>query len=380
MPWKRTDVMDQKLEFVLLAKEGVMPFSRLCERYGISRPTGYLWLHRYQQAGTITALVEHSRRPHHRPGRTAQELEAQVVQLRRTYGWGARKLRVLLQEGSLSEATINRILARRGLKAQQRPTPAIRRFAREECNQLAQMDFKGDYPVAEGRCYPLCLLDDHSCYLLGMWPLAHPDAEGTKAVLKVFFRQYGVPQALLLDHGTPWWSTSNGHGLTSLSVWLIKQGLRLHFGRIRHPQTQGKVERFNRTLKARTQHAGLPDTLSEWMSWADYFRYEYNQIRPHEALGMQTPAQVYSPLNLHPYQEQPLPWDYGGALSAQLNSAGCLYYQGRQYFVCEALAEERVRLDKLDHLLIVTFRSTTIREINLRTGATRPVVFSERIQ
>jgi len=185
---------------------------------------------------------------------------------------------------------------------------------------------------------------------------------------------------MLIDHGTPWWSTSNGHGLTRLSVWLMKQGLNLHFGRIRHPQTQGKVERFHRTLKDRTRHAGLPDSLAEWVAWADYFRHEYNELRPHEALAMQTPAQVYRPRNLRPYQEPPSAWDYGGARTARLNSAGCLYSRGRHYFVCEALAEERVRLDELDHLLIVTFRATTVREINLRTGETRPVVFSERTQ
>jgi len=191
MPWQRRDVMDQKLEFVLLAREGVMPFSRLCARYGISRPTGYLWRRRYEQAGTVTALNEHSRRPHYRPGQTPPELEEQVVELRGQYGWGARKLRCLLQEGHLSEATINRIIARRGLLAPERPQPATQRFAREECNQLVQMDFKGDYPVREGRCYPLSLLDDHSrgC---GRW--ATPAPKPPRACWSRFSAPRGYPR------------------------------------------------------------------------------------------------------------------------------------------------------------------------------------------
>jgi len=381
MPFLATSVMEARIEFVIRAQQAEQPFSRLCAEYGISRPTGYLWLQRYREAGSVTALQEHSRRPHASPNQTSKSLVSKVATLRQRYSWGARKLRVLLQrEGiTLSEATINRILARQGLLEGIRPQPAIQRFARLECNQLLQMDFKGEYPIKEGRCYPLSLLDDHSRYLLGLWPLTNPNGEAVKSVLERLFYQQGVPQAMLLDHGTPWWSTSNGHGLTRLSVWLMKQDLQLHFGRIRHPQTQGKVERMHRSLKARTQHAGLPETLIGWRSWAKQFRAEYNEIRPHEALAMATPAEIYQPVNLHPYQAHPREWDYGEAEVARLNSCGCLYYRGRQYFVCEALANERVQLEELDHLLIVTFRTTTVREINLRTSESRPVVFSNRI-
>jgi len=377
MPWEAKHVMDLRIEFVLKAKKQEASFSGLCREFGISRPTGYLWLQRFEEAASVTGLAERSRRPRYSPNKTPEALEEAVVALRERWGWGARKLAEQLGKRSLRlpEITIHRILKRKGLvnKPQAR-RQATKRFAREECNQLLQMDFKGEYPIRGGEVYPLSLLDDHSRYLLGLWPLSSPSAEGVKAALEPLFRNLGVPQTLLLDHGTPWWSPSNGHGLTALSVWLMKQEIALLFSGIAHPQTQGKVERLHRTLKERTRHEGLPEDLEGWQAWADFFRKEYNEVRPHEALGMLSPAQVYSPENLRPFRENPPEYDYGDARTGCLNSAGCLYWRGRHYFVCEALASERVRIDELDHLLLVSFRSTTVREINLHTGRTKAVV------
>jgi len=382
MPWKAKDAMELRVEFVVQAKQAQEPLARLCREYGISRPTGYLWVRRYQEAGSVTGLAERSRRPRHSPRRTAPELEAAVVALRQRYGWGARKLQVLLakQGHQLTEVTLNRILKRHGLVDCPSPAgQATQRFERSECNQLAQLDFKGEYELERGRCYPLSLLDDHSRYLLGLWPLPSPNGEAVQAALEGLFRAQGIPQALLLDHGTPWWSATNGHGLTRLSVWLLKQDVHLIYSGLRHPQTQGKVERFHGTLKQRTRHRGVPGSFAEWQDWAVEFCQEYNQLRPHEALGMRTPAQVYQPVNLRPYQEQPRPWDYGSACVQVLNSEGFVTYRDARYFVCEALAGERVRVDELDHLLLVTFRHTTVREINLRTGRTQAVVLSSNV-
>ena len=382
MPFREETAMDQKVAFVVLARQGVMPFSRLCAKYGVSRACGYKWLLRYQQAGSVAALAEQSRRPHHSPTQTPRALVERVVALRRDHSWGARKLKVLLaQEGiTLGEATINRVLAREGLVAPRQPRPAPRRFVRPECNQLWQMDFKGEYPLADGMCYPLGLLDDHSRYLMGLWPLADQQAATTQAVLEPLFREVGVPQAMLVDHGVPWWGSGNGFGLTRFAVWLMQQDIELIYAAVRHPQTSGKLERQNRTLKERTASVGRPESWSDWQDWVRYYRWEYNEIRPHEAVGLVPPAQVYTLANLRPYQERPREWEYGDACTARLNSAGCLYWRRRQYFVCEALAEQWVRLDELDGLLVVTFRRTTLREINLRTGETRPVALSQRFQ
>jgi transposase InsO family protein len=377
MPWRSETVMDQRIAFVLRVGAQEVSMSAACKEFGISRPTGYVWLRRYQEAGSVTGLEERSRRPHRSPGKTAPEVEETVVSLRRKHGWGARKLQDLLtkQGREMPTATIHRILVRRDLVEQDgSEQQATKRFEKRECNQMVQMDFKGEYQVTDGKCYPLSFLDDHSRYLVGLWPLESTKGKGVYESLKKRFQEAGVPLSVLTDHGTPWFSTTNGHGLTWVSVWMIKQGVRLIFCRIRHPQTKGKVERFHRTLKERTLHRGLPKTLKEWESWAPEFRSEYNEVRPHEALGMKTPSEVYTHDNLRPYQENPPEWEYGGGSVLKLNTQGQLYFRGRYHFVCEALAKERVRVDELDDRLVVTFRQVTIREINLRTAKSVPVL------
>ena len=377
MPWRRETVMDQRIEFVVRLGRKTESMSSLCQEFGISRPTGYLWWRRYQDAGSVTGLEERSRRPERSPRRTGDEVESEIVKLREQYGWGARKIGWMLEQRGkkVPAITIHRILVRQGLVVEAGTTrQATRRFERAECNEMAQMDFKGDYGVKEGKCYPLSFLDDHSRYLIGLWPLSSTNGEGVHQSLRGKFRETGVPHSILLDHGTPWYSGTNGHGLTWVSVWMLKQGIRLIFAGFRHPETSGKVERFHRTLKARTKHRGMPKTIEEWKGWAEEFRQEYNETRPHEAIGMRPPAEVYTEANLRPYRENPREWEYSGGSVLQLNSRGNLYYRGRQYFVCEALAGELVRVDELDELLLVTFRQTTVREIDLRTGKTVAVI------
>lgn len=381
MPWKSETAMDQRIEFIVRLKRKEGSFSQMCREFEISRPTGYLWLRRYEEIGSITGLKEKSRRPHKSPHQTAHELEELVVAHRKKQGWGARKIQVLLaREGhQLGSATIHRILVREGLiEADPGERKATKRFQSKECNQMAQMDFKGEYQVRDGKSYPLSFLDDHSRFGHGLWPLDSTKAKGVYDSLKSRFLEVGVPQSILTDHGPPWFSTTNGHGLTWLSVWLIKLGIKLKFSGIRHPQTHGKVERFHRTLKERTRHRGLPETLDEWRRWASEFLQEYNNERPHEALGMKTPGEVYTHDNLRPYQENPREWEYTGGQVKRLNTQGALNYRGRRYFVCEALANEQVRTDELDGLLVVTFRETTVRQINLRTGSSTAVVLDAR--
>ena len=381
MPWRTERVMDQRVEFVIRAHRGEESICQLCREYGVSRPTGYLWLKRYREVGSISDLGEHSRRPWHTPGRTARSIEAAVLQLRDEKGWGAPKLaEVLRRQGiKVAPATAHRILKRAGRVVKPVGEKTTVRFERAECNELAQMDFKGEYPLGlREKCYPLSLLDDCSRFLHGLWPLPSTGGEGVKQTLAGHFRGQGVPQSILMDHGTPWFSTMNQQGLTWVAVWLIKQGVVLRYSGVGHPQTQGKVERFHRTLKARTRHRGAPVTMKEWRDWAAEFRQEYNHERPHEALGMKTPAEVYQAVNLRPYQEQPREWEYNGGLVKRLNTQGMLYYQGRNYFVSEALAQERVRVDELEGKLLVTFRHLTVREINLRTGSSTAVLLPPR--
>jgi transposase InsO family protein len=368
--------MDQRLEFVIAARQGQETISRLCRRYGISRETGYKWLRRYQSSGEVKALQDRSRRPHSSPGRTSDEQEQKVLAVRAETGWGARKIQDEIGKAELPVITIHRILQRHGQIAPEKGQPqAQRRFARSSCNELAQMDYKGEYPLSgRGKCYPLTLLDDCSRYLLGLWPLTSTGGEEAQQVLTEHFRGHGVPLEMLMDHGTPWCCNNNLHGLTWFSVWLIKQGIRLRYSGVHHPQTQGKVERLHRTLKERTKHRGVPTTMKEWQEWLREFRHEYNHRRPHEALGMKKPAEVYTEENLRPYQEQPREWEYDGGEIRRVDKKGGLRKNRTWYFICEALAHERVRVDEFDDQLTVTFRHLTIRQIDLRTRRSAPVL------
>lgn len=377
MPWTTTSVTEQRIKFVIRASQDSVNMSALCDEFNISRPTGYLWLDRYRQSDSLSGIVERSRRPLHCPSRTPRPHEERVVALRQEFGWGAKKIRVLLlREGlDLKVATINRILKRKDLIHQMDShRPAVKRFEREHPNQLWQMDFKGDYPSGKGRCYPLSVLDDHSRYGIGLFALSGQDTKTVRDCLVKAFETCGVPHAILTDHGIPWWSTSNNHGLTRLSVNLIDQGIKLYYSGIRHPQTQGKVERFHRTLSESIRHKGRPNSLSGWKQTLKNFLYEYNHIRPHEALQMATPSEHYQP-SQKAYNPAPKKWEYPeGSVVETLNTRGWLGKSRTRYFVSEALAEKEVRVEKIENKLIISYRHMYIREIEIETGRTKSLL------
>lgn len=311
MPWRELGVKDQRISLVARALGGRETMTDLCQEYGVSRPTGYLWVKRFQEAGSFQALEEKSRRPHRSPNRTAEELEQKVVEARKKYGWGAPKLKVMLGQGlNLSESTIHRILKRKGLVEKKvGQEAATGRFERSKPNQLWQMDFKGEY-VGEQVCYPLSILDDCSRFSLGVFALSATSYEQVSAPLQQVFSTYGVPEAMLMDHGVPWWGTATASGMTRLSVDLMEQGIRLCFSGYCHPQTQGKVERFHSTLAQAVSHRGGPrKKLASWQKLFDEIREEYNHVRPHEALEMDVPARSYQ-ASQQPYNPKPAPWTY----------------------------------------------------------------------
>lgn len=372
MPWEESTVLDRRREFVILAQEGVQSLTALCRRYGISRTTGYKWLGRYLETGSLTDLEDQSRRPLRSPGRTDPSDEQRAVDLRQELGWGARKLRILLQrEGiQLSEATLNRIIKRNGLlKQADRQGHATQRFERRYPNELWQMDFKGHLALADKgrRCYPLSILDDHSRFLIGLFALPSVQVGPTRDALRRAFTRYGLPEQILTDHGTPFWSTTNSHGLTQVNVEIMNQDIQLLHGAIRHPQTQGKVERLHRTLQEEMNHRGHAQTLAECQTFFDAFRDRYNQERPHEALGMDVPAARYT-TSPRTYTPMPRPWEYDPTMAVhQLNTQGSLNHQGQRLFVCEALAEQWVGTLVFEGKLVVQFRDLLIREIDLET-------------
>lgn len=377
MPWRRVDVDEQRMQFVIRATSGSEAMAALCREFGISRPTGYLWRWRYRQAGSLTGLAERSRRPRRSPRRTPPGQEQRVLALRQQTGWGARKLQVLLREEEQVELpvrTIHRILERGGAVSEDVHGPAVQRFERSTPNELWQMDTKGKYPLRDGECHPLSILDDHSRYAVGLYALAELSTRQAYPCLVETFRRYGVPEAMLMDRGTLWWSPHNGWGLTRLSVRLIEQGIGLGYGRVAHPQTQGKVERFHRTLGAALRHRGVPQRLEEWPAVLADFRDCYNQRRPHEALGMKRPSQCYRP-SPRAYQERIRPWEYASGSDVRwLDSNGLLRHGGQRWFVCEALAERQVRVETCDGKLLVSYRNMYIREIDVQRRVSRPLV------
>jgi transposase len=225
------DVREQRVQFVVAAIRREKSLTALCEEFGVSRPTGRLWLQRYRQQG-IAGIAERSRRPAHSPRLTAPELEEQVVEMRRRYpDWGARKLAVLLErEGVLlTRSTIHRILLRHDLiRGCDRHELAPQRFERASPNELWQMDFKGptgwDAPAG-----PLSVIDDHSRYLLVLQQTGSTRGELVREQLQRAFCESGVPDGMLMDHGIPWWSARGPMGTTELAVWLMKQGIGLHW-------------------------------------------------------------------------------------------------------------------------------------------------------
>jgi transposase len=225
---------EQRVQFVVAASRQEKPFTRLCQEFAISRPTGMLWRERYQQYG-LAGIAERNRRPQRSPQQTSGKLEQRVVEVRQRYpDWGARKLQVLLgREGvELTRSTIHRILLRHDLiRESQRHRQALQRFERGTPNELWQMDFKSpkgwNAPIG-----PLSVLDDHSRYLLVLRATWSTRAELVREQLESAFVSYGVPQAMLMDHGIPWWSTLAPGGATGLTGMADEAGHRVALERI----------------------------------------------------------------------------------------------------------------------------------------------------
>lgn len=371
MPWRESRVEEQRLAFVAAAMRSGANRRALCREFGISAPTGYKWLARVAADGLVAGIRDQSRRPHRSPTQIDPALEAQIVQLRQQYGWGGRKLRTLLSPAACATATIDRVIRRQGLTdrdAAHRPAP--HRFVAPTPNALWQMDFKGQYPVHDGWTFPLSILDDHSRFAIGLTALRGTAAEPVQAVLTQCFQRYGVPDAMLLDHGVPWWSPTNGHGLTQLTVFLLEQDIRLTYCGFAHPQTQGKVERFHRTLGRRLRQWGVPTTHRGVAHALTRFRTEYNTVRPHEALGDRPPATCYQP-SARVFQVQPPPWPYPASqVVHRVNVNGALRFERRLFYISDALAHREVGCQQIGDRVLVLFRHLPVRELDLTTGRT----------
>ena len=301
MPWKEETLMSLRLDFVRLAELNGANMSQLCDRFGISRVTGYKWLERYQEQG-LAGLHDRSRRPHASPNRTAASVEEAVLRVRDAHPrWGGRKIEARMRMDGLTDiptpSTITEILKRSGRLNLKEPSKQqhFKSFEMERPNEMWQMDFKGHFSIECGlRCHPLTVLDDRSRFLLCLQACPNERRVTVQDHLGTTFRHYGLPEAMVMDNGPPWGSGSRKH-FTRLTIWLIRLGIYVIYTGIRHPQTIGKDERLHRTLKAELLRDTPLRDLEDCQEHFDPWRHMYNFERPHEALDMGVPGSSYSP-------------------------------------------------------------------------------------
>lgn len=294
MPWRNRTVEDIRKEFVEAAKGGGN-ISQLCREYGISRPTAYKWIKR---ASDGESLSDRSKAPYNKANKTPLETEKKILLVRQDNpGWGGKTInRVLLNSGCdnvPSPKTINNILKRNGCIS---PEESLKhkpftRFEKSECNEMWQTDFKGEFKMLDGNyCYPLDILDDKSRFCITIKPVLRT----SNVVIPIFkeaFYEYGVPKSVLSDNGAQFSGFRRGY--TQFEKWLMNHDVLPIHGRVMHPQTQGKIERFHRTMKHELlKHKTFKDINEAEAALRDW-RTKYNEIRPHEALGMKCPAEVY---------------------------------------------------------------------------------------
>ncbi len=374
MPWKEIGVVESRMEALIRHKEGER-VSDLSREYGVSRQTFYKWVRRHEEEG-VCGLFDRSRRPHRSPNRVSQEVEDRIIELRLKYGWGGRNIRDLLVKDDIqvSAATVDRVIARNGLiREKDKQRPATRRFQREKPNQLWQMDFKGEYRLPGGACYPLSIIDDHSRYSIGLIGLRSTNSEQVTRHLINCFVEFGLPDAMLMDHGAPWYATSHPDGMSRITVMLRQQGIQPIFSGVGHPQTQGKVERFHRTLSHYLKWHGVPQEFDPFCNVLGEFRYIYNEVKPHTALNRLTPAQCYRPSTKR-FNPSPPEWQYPpGASVKKLTPRGTLHWHGHLYFVSQALPDEKVWCRQVEHRLLIVYRDQFVRELDLNSGRSTSV-------
>lgn len=385
MPWQEVSVVERRGEFCELAVGAGANVRRLCSRFGISRKTGYKWLAVWKRAeanrrsgraaerglsGRAEAacasggdaescpsggegeswrwavLADRSRRPHRSPGRSSAQVEAVVLAARdRHPAWGGRKLCVWLKNeagrrGGLAgsevpaPSTITEILRRHGRidAAESVKHRAHVRFEHARPNDLWQMDFKGHFAAGAGRCHPLTVLDDHSRFAIGLQACGDERGETVQARLTAMFERYGLPERLLCDNGPPWGGQGQAE-VSAVGVWLMRLGLVVVHGRPRHPQTQGKDERFHRTLQREVMARHRPDSLGRCQRLFDDWRDVYNLERPHQALDFAVPASRYRVSRRAMPTALPAIEYEAGDVVRRVQRTGVIDFRGRRWYL-----------------------------------------------
>lgn len=368
MSWETKTVMEQRKQFVLDATAEDANISELCRQYGISRKTGHKWINRAELG---LQLCDQSRRPNRQPSKTADNIEQEIIQLRlRHPSWGGKTIRAALEaagvEGLPSDKTCCNILKRNGLVDSEESAKhkAYQRFEKEHCNEMWQTDFKGDFLLGNGiRCYPLTILDDHSRFSIRIDP--KDTASGVKDSFILAFREYGLPNSVLSDNGAQF--TGPHKGISLFERFLMDLDIQPIHGRPIHPQTQGKIERFHRTLKQEALRA-IPSNMAEAKERLEHWRWLYNEVRPHHALGMKTPASIYTSSTRPYYDPKPYVYEEGAKL-IQVNNWGYLRFGSLRLFLSEAMADTKVEIRFAeDDTFSVIYRNYKIASVDANQG------------
>lgn len=356
MPWRETCRMDQKLQLLSDYTKDEYTITELSKNYHVSRETVYKWVKRYQEKG-LEGLAELSRAPQSHPNATSPEIVSQLIDTRLKHkNWGPKK--IVARLGKLhpdcswpAPSTAGCILKKEGLVSsrhlKRRAPPYTKPFL--ECNSpnaVWSIDYKGQFKMGDGRlCYPLTVSDNYSRYLLCCQGLYHPTYENTRPWLERAFREYGLPQAIRSDNGAPFASIGLG-GISTLSAWLIKLWIRPERIVSGHPEQNGRHERMHRTLKAETAkppRANLKDQQRAFNG----FRKEFNNDRPHEALGQQVPETFYHPSSRMLPNKLP-DIEYPSYFTVrQVRHNGEIKWKGETVYISQALAGEPVGLRQI---------------------------------
>jgi transposase InsO family protein len=374
MTWRVSTVVDERCGLVRALKAGDESVAVVCRRFGVSRQTAYKWLEREALEGE-TGLVDRSRRPKTSPRRTAPDMEERICGLRREHpAWGGRKLHHRLKklgvEGVPSPSAITDILTRNHLLADDRRLKRDwQRFEAAHPNEMWQMDFKGDFALASGRCHTLTILDDHSRFNLCLQAYGDQRRGTVQEQLRRVFATYGLPETILVDNGPPWGNGFRPQPHTRLSAWLISLDVRVSHGRPYHPQTRGKDERFHRSLDEEVLLGQKWQDLSQVQAALDPWREVYNHERPHEALAYEVPSSRYRVSERELPQRPPAPDYLNTDLVRRVQALGEISFRGKTLRIGKAFSGQPVALRAEDDgLWEVYYYNQRVRRVDLRSS------------
>ena len=370
MPWEDKTVEELRKEFAEAAK-GSDNFSALCREFGITRKTGYKWVERYE---ANEELSDKSKTPFHIANRTPSDIEEMIISMRiDNPAWGAKKIKAILErEGVLMPCTktVNNILNRYGCitpEESAKHKPFIR-YEKDNCNEMWQTDFKGEFLMADKKyCYPLNIFDDCSRFLI----MTAPGLSTANMVIPTFkkaFYEYGMPESVLSDNGAQF--AGFRQGFTQFEKWLMNHNVLPIHGRFKHPQTQGKIERMHRTMKNELLKHTVIENIDDANIKLQMWRDKYNNLRPHEALGMRCPAEVYIPSN-RTYNDTVKPYEYGGQYHViKVNSWGYVRFDKWQIYLSETMINEHIEFRPNPHgdSFIACYRNFKIAEFSSIDG------------